>query len=998
MAAGAIAAAVVLVFALSSIVLVTSDQALANRLASLTASERAIVAARYDESGRATAATDAAMARTLAAAEAVTEHPTAGVLFRRTQAEGARFELQLAALDDPATAVRVESGRLPSHCDGATCEAVLLSRTAVPVVEQGTWRVADLELSIVGRATPMDDRALGPLDLRGPAARPGDDSYFLEGSPPAAILLVAGTEPLLLAPSVERVGRTLIRTAALRPDALRAWRLGELRDAIDAAQRSVGASGVSVRSPLSALEEEASRAAAGAARLSAVGSLAVAVLLAFVLFGGLLARGDVNAELIRLSRLGATRRQRRILVPLQAGATALLGGLAGLVAGIAASAAVALLAGAPVDDVVGAAVLAPAPLLLAGGLTIGSAIVLALGTTPGADPRSIARLAGGAALVAAVILGWQAVAAGPQNAEGLAFSVGGPLLTILPAAATFVLALAFLAVLPVVLRVAVRAARRAPLWLRLALVSTARSPEHPAAAAVLLALGTAAVTFAIGYIATLDRSNVDVAAYRAGLDVRVIEGPSPLSATPTVLPLDRYATLGADVAVVPVMRLVGSGPSGSIELIGLPAGSITGLPGWRTDFAPRAPDALAGAIDVPGDSATTGHALPAGAGELSIPLRYTGDPLRLAAFVRAPGGQVVRVDLGSVRPGERVASAQLPEGTAGGTLIGLELSADELIAGEYHEGGLRGGSITFGGLEGLVGESPIAIEVAGIGSQLIHAGPEEPPAVPAIVPPAVAARADANGELAVSIGRTTLRLRVAATASAFPTVADRAAGFAVVDLPALQRALAAAIPAATHPNEVWLDAPAERAPAVRSALGQPPFRVISAEWREDLAAASAADPVARAAAGGLLVAALVALVLAVVGILIGLAADLADERGELADLESQGVAPRELGAVVVARALGAAAAGGLVGLVVGSILAHLGPVLASLAADARPALPPLVPVVPVVQLLAVIGVTIGGAAAVSWILARRALADEPAIPTRPAGEPGTAPAAGTESS
>jgi hypothetical protein len=513
---------------------------------------------------------------------------------------------------------------------------------------------------------------------------------------------------------------------------------------------------------------------------------------------------------------------------------------------------------------------------------------------------------------------------------------------------------------------------------------------------VLLALGTAAVTFAVGYIATLDRSNQDVAAYRAGLDVRVIEGPSPLSATPTVLPLDRYATLGEDVTVVPVMRLAGSAPSGSIEVIGLPAASVAALPGWRGDFSAVAPDALAAAIDVPGDSTTTGHALPAGERELSIPLGYAGDPLRLAAFVRAPGGQVVRVDLGSVRPGEQVASAELPEAAAGGTLIGLEFSADELVAGEYHEGGLRRGSVTFEDLDGLVADTPIALEVAGIGSQLVHAGADEPQVLPAIVPAAVAARADADGEIAVSIGRTTLRLRVAASTTAFPTVRDPAAGFAVVDLPALQATLAAAIPAATHPNEVWLDAPAERLPAVRSALGQAPFRVTSAEWRDDLAAASAADPVARAAAGGLLAAALVAIVLAVVGILIGLAADLADERGELADMESQGVVPRDLAAIVVARALGVASAGGLVGLAVGAILAHLGPALASLAADARPALPPLVPVVPVMQLLAVVGLTIGGAAAVSWLLARRALGDERPAPTRPGGEPGPAPAAGAE--
>jgi ABC-type lipoprotein release transport system permease subunit len=233
------------------------------------------------------------------------------------------------------------------------------------------------------------------------------------------------------------------------------------------------------------------------------------------------------------------------------------------------------------------------------------------------------------------------------------------------------------------------------------------------------------------------------------------------------------------------------------------------------------------------------------------------------------------------------------------------------------------------------------------------------------VSPGLAASAGDDGIVTVETGVAVVDLRVAAVVSSFPTITDPDAQVAIADLAPVRLALAAALPTAAHPNEVWLrvDEPAAL-PRVRAALAEPPFRVVEAAWRDEIAAARSADPIARAAASGLFAAAAVAVLLALAGIVVGLAGDVADRRGEFGELERQGVRPAVLGRVLVARTVGVAAAGSVAGLAAGAILAAFAPALTSLAADARAAVPPLVPVVPVAPLAAVLaGALIVGALA-----------------------------------
>src|SRR4029079_17266029 len=70
-------------------------------------------------------------------------------------------------------------------------------------------------------------------------------------------------------------------------------------------------------------------AAASSARLLLIGSLGVAILLAFAVFLALVVRDDVAAEVARLTAVGARRRDRVTFLVLEAGIPAVIGGVIG---------------------------------------------------------------------------------------------------------------------------------------------------------------------------------------------------------------------------------------------------------------------------------------------------------------------------------------------------------------------------------------------------------------------------------------------------------------------------------------------------------------------------------------------------------------------------------------------------------------------------------------------------------------------------------------------
>ena len=80
------------------------------------------------------------------------------------------------------------------------------------------------------------------------------------------------------------------------------------------------------------------------------------------------------------------------------------------------------------------------------------------------------------------------------------------------------------------------------------------------------------------------------------------------------------------------------------------------------------------------------------------------------------------------------------------------------------------------------------------------------------------------------------------------------------------------------------------------------------------------DPLSQSVAWALVVAGLAGLILSMLGVILGAATDLRDDRGELADLETQGVPPSGLRALVLARTAWLVIGGAVAGLAVGVVL------------------------------------------------------------------------------
>jgi hypothetical protein len=552
---------------------------------------------------------------------------------------------------------------------------------------------------------------------------------------------------------------------------------------------------------------------------------------------------------------------------------------------------------------------------------------------------------------------------------------------LLPPVLAFLVALVFLAVLPPLLRTLARRFRRAPLAVRLSLLSVAREPDRPAATLTLLAFSIGAIGFALGWSASLRQGIDDSAAYRSGLDLRVVEIGTGVSISQSVVPVDRYEALGGDVTAIPVYREATElPPAGRIEVLALPPEQIPTLPGWRPDFSTVPAPELAARMAVPeptGGWVERGQPLPPGQDMLAIDMVYEGEPLKLEGVVRTVGGDHARIDLGTINDGTTEATGRLPNDAVGGTLIALVFKNDRIIAGPSHQGDLRRATVTLQNVGELTPPVPIELEVFTVSTVTVRAPQATDDLVlPAVVSADLARAVDPDGILRLRVGtERTIPLRVVATATAFPTIVSPRPQFVVVPIEPYMVALDAALPGVARPNEMWLDVPSEtREAEVRSALGLSPFRFPAVTSRADLIAAQSGDPLSQAIVWALIAAALAGLVLSAGGVLLGTTTDLRDERGELADLEAQGVPPSTLRWHALAKTTWLTAGGVLAGILVGvALTAGVTSALAIGATGSEP-IPPLTIVIPIVPLLLLgAGLLVLVLGLVAW-LARRAYA------------------------
>ncbi len=744
------------------------------------------------------------------------------------------------------------------------------------------------------------------------------------------------------------------------------------------AQVTRGDSSFGVTSPSDLIATELTRADAARGRLLLIGSLGVAILLAFAVFLALMVRDDIAAETARLAAVGARRRDRLLFLGLEATIPAVIGAAIGWLGGALVVAALAAWAGAEPLAIVGGALLAPSAIAAGSAVLLVAVASNAVASAPGLPRTGVQRTAGIVAVTVVVLLGWGLATTGSLGAERLAGSLADPVVILLPPMLAFLLALAFLAVLPPVLRALSRRLRTAPLPLRLSLLSVAREPGRPAATLTLLAFSLGAIVFAMGWSASLRQGIDDAAAYRSGGDLRVIELGTGLSISRSVVPTDRYAALGDGVTAVPVYRdHTDSQPDGPVEILGIDPTALAASPGWRSDFSATPVAELAERLALPapeGGWRPTGHRLPADAAELALMFRYTGDPLKLAAVVATDDGDSTVVQMGTLRDGMTEARAPLLPGARGGTLTALIFSHNRFIIGGQHQHERNDATIVFTGLDGLTGSDPIALEIFTVSTVIVRAPqPTDGIALPVIVSPDLAATAAADGSLDLHVGAEgRIPLRVVGVATGAPTVVAARPRFMIVPLDPFLVALGSATPGAGQPNEMWLrvDDP-ERLAGVRTALGDAPFRFADVSARSDFVAERAGDPLSQGIVWALVLAAIAGLVLAVGGLILGTVTDLRDERGELADLEAQGVTPSTL-ALARPRSDGWLAGGGaLAGVVVGVVLTVFVTAALSLTAEGQLPIPPLVVVIPVVPIIVVVAVVLTLVAVIAAWLTRR---------------------------
>ncbi len=978
---GSVAAAVALVAILSGIGLVATDATLARTLGATAADRPIIRVSRFSSSAADWDAVSAKAANALTPLEAYAPPAIRGVLMSELGDTDAPIVELVIAVDDPAPWTTLIEGRLPAPCkDGVQCEAILLSEAPLDIALDTARPAPGVAYEIVGRG--LIDKAVpfGDLDQRGATGDQIGGGQYQTGRLSPAVVLVTGVDALARSAPFERSGRTYVWTAALRPDSIRPWTLEGFTSTVVTTNRRLVAddNAFTLTSPLGIVSDALGRVDAVRGRLLLIGSLAVAILLAFAVFAALVAREDVIAEVARLRAVGARRRDRAWFVLLDALVPATLGGAIGWAAGAVAVAALASWAGATVGPVLAGALFDPGPVLAGCAVVLAAIGAIVLGTTPVVPHGGTVRLAAVIGITALVILGWQLATTGALEPAALDRSLANPVVVLLPPIVAFLVAVGSLSILPPLMRTLARRMRRAPLAVRLSLLSVSRDPLRPAATLTLLAFSLGTIVFAIGWSASLRQGIDDQAAYRSGLDLRVVELGTGLSIGRSVVPTTRYALLGDDITAVPVYREATEiPPVGRIDVIGLDPASIPTLPGWRSDFSALSAAEIAARLDVTppaGGWHLVGHRLDAGDPELTVRFRYTGGALKLDAIVATEDGDAARVPLGIIRGGATEARAPLPVGTIGGTLIALVFSNERIIVGSGHQGDLVRASVAFEGLDGLTDATPIDLEVFTVSTVIIRA-PQATDAVtlPAIASPDLAALADADGILPLRVGNSgSIPVRVVGTANRFPTLVAAEPSFVVVPLDPYLVALGVAVPGAGRPSEMWLTAPTpERLAEVRHRLTGEPFRFPAVTERAVLVTDRAGDPLSQAIVWALVVAAIAGLVLSVGGLVLGAVTDLRDERGNLADLEAQGVGPSTLRLHALLRTAWLAIGGAIVGLVVGVLLTVVATATLALSAEGTLPIPPLAIVIPIAPILLVVGGVVGTVLAfVAWLAHR----------------------------
>jgi hypothetical protein len=936
--------------------LVARQQELARSLAAVPVSERGF---RIDRFGlpldaRSYRQTDGRARRALAALGGGRMRRV--IVFRALRVQGELVEL--AAVDDLPSAVRLRSGRLPQRCLSSRCELLQVGGGGSPSLSEGALHL----------------RRVGVGELRDPALLGDVSAATGSGSRRPTLLLARNVAALQRLVSVQPFYRVYSWVSSLRVDGLRTWEIGHVLHDESRAQAALEADpAFRLSGPDEALLDAQSRGRIAADRLVLVGGETSALLLGFAVIAAIGLRRGLASERRRLLARGARRWQVVVVSGAEVGAMTLAGGIVGLAVGVAVVATVAGGAGLPVWPIVIHTLLAAKTILALVGAWLATTLLLALATRASEDgnPGPRIRVADVAALGAAatVAVGLSRGALDPSNVS----SGNAVLFLVLPALVCFVVAVVLARLMGPAMRAAERLTRQRAFGLRLAVLALARAPSRTVVSCAFVAVALGLALFAATYRATLARGAVDQASFQAPLDFTIAEGSRlvlPLDAAP----LAAYARVGGGADAYPVVRLGATTPgTGSAVLsptvLGLPAGAVRRLR-WRSDFSPLSPSEIARLLAQEGEPRLAGVRVPPGATRLTLPVRVSGVDLVLSLAVRDERGRVRVLQLGRVHRGANVITADLPSGERVDVVgLGITLPLEEqfFLAHDEAEGNVARapsdvvevGPLTAGGPRPLTrwagwslrrggsatrtrGAVRLSFAFRDTGARLVFRPVEATDGRPmsVVVSPDIAEAAGGVGsETRLDFQDVDIAVRIAGVASRMPTVPASSGPFVLADGAWLETALDADAPGEGTPNEVWLSARDE--PAAAAALRLPPFAGLAVTSRSSIQRRLAGDPLARATGRALGASALVALALAVLGFWVGVLSEVRDERSDFFDLEAQGVPPARLRAQLRTRAVILVVVGLVGGAALGALLSRLVVSLVRISATTALPEPPL---------------------------------------------------------
>jgi len=895
------------------------DRAVQQAVAELPASQRSL---RVDAFGLAFNQTYAQADRTItrALATLTPRAPLRATFFRELRVGGGL--VQLAGIDGLDSLVRVRSGRLPHTCTASRCEVLALGPGT-----RSDWQQDGIHLVRVGSGV-LADRALFGDSLQAARASNGEV---------ATILLANGSSAFEPVPAFAGLYRAYSWIAPLDPRHLHVWEISSLLHRESLAQDALGrySDTYELSGPDAALTDAQSRGRVSAQRLLLLGGEAGTLLLGFALVAALGLRRGLAAERRRLLQRGARRPQLWLALGTEVSALTVGGALAGAAIGAVTVVLVARAAGLPAGAVLARSLGSWLGVgLVVGAAAVATAAVLAVAQAGETERRGRVRALDVAAFAAVVLVAVE-LGRGGLDASALASGGDAALLLLLPGLVCFASGVLAARLLAPAMRAAERAARRAPLSARLALLALARAPARTVGTTVFLLVGIGLALFAASYRATLERGARDEAAYAVPLDYALTEGTQ-------LVPPPRIG--------YPVLRVIANVPGAGTNVLnptvlGLPPAAIAELH-WRSDYASVSQAELARRLS----AGATLRGVPLHAGVIALPVRIRGVAVGLTLAVER-AGEIVTVPLGEYGAGAHVLRARVPDGT----LVGLEIAlASSEQYGYLHREAEAGatsapsGSLDLGALPGVTdwrgwvarGGATLA------GARVSYAFDQaqtmllrlpqvtDTRRLAVVVNPAIASAAGPGGTLTLDFQDQLVPAHIVAVARRFPDAQQSDEGFVVANESALATILDARSPGAGAPIEAWIRGPASLEPS----LSRLPVVVAS---RRDLEHTLASDPLARALIATLTAAAVVALALAATGFWLALVGELRDERGELFDLEAQGVAPQTLRAQFRARAAFVLALGAAGGIVLGLLLSRLVVALVRVSAATQPAEPPL---------------------------------------------------------